>query len=172
MEGAALGSPPLLNPFLEIEHMHAWRHRTDQERGFTLIELMVVILIVGILIAIALPTYLGTRKRAQDRAAQTNLRTGLAAAMIYWSENARYTGFDAAVGLATEPSLDWADSGDPSEDQVAIQLAQAGDLLLVTHSASGTYFCLRQLASSPAFIKGRGQAFADVDTLAECTGGW
>ena len=46
-----------------------WERRRDEE-GFTLIELMVVVLIIAILIAIAIPTFLGARPRAQDRAAQ------------------------------------------------------------------------------------------------------
>src|SRR5680860_1415575 len=41
----------------------------NREDGFTLIELMVVILIIAILIAVAIPTFLGFRERAQDRAA-------------------------------------------------------------------------------------------------------
>ena len=46
------------------------------EEGFTLIELMVVLLIIAILLAIAIPTFLGVTNSASDRAAQSNLTNG------------------------------------------------------------------------------------------------
>src|SRR5665213_1992851 len=50
---------------------------TGEDAGFTLIELMVVLLILAILLAIAIPTFLGVTKSANDRAAQSNLNTGM-----------------------------------------------------------------------------------------------
>ena len=51
-----------------------------EDAGFTLIELMVVLLILAILLAIAIPTFLGVTGGANDRAAQSNLNTALTTA--------------------------------------------------------------------------------------------
>src|SRR2546430_11886509 len=64
--------------------------RKDAEEGFTLIELMVVVLIVVILIAIAIPQFLGARQRAQDSAAKSDLRNALT------SEKTSYTDIGGA----------------------------------------------------------------------------
>src|SRR5207302_2271223 len=85
------------------------RRRKGSEEGFTLIELMVVVLIIAILIAIAIPTFLGARQRAQDRAAQSDLRNGLTAEKVTYTDTQTYSSDTAAGGVlkGIEPSLKW-----------------------------------------------------------------
>jgi type IV pilus assembly protein PilA len=142
------------------------------EAGFSLIELMVVVLILGILIGIGLPIFLGARTRAQDRAAQEDLRTGLAAGLAYYAEKRDWTLFDDVQAGLEEPNIAWVDGGAPVVGQTSIHIHANQNLLLVRQSASGSYFCIAQVAISPATERGSGADFTDVDEMAECTGGW
>jgi type IV pilus assembly protein PilA len=88
------------------------RRRADEEvgedAGFTLIELMVVLLIMAILLAIAIPTFLGVTGSANDRAAQSNLNTALTSAKgVYESNQQSYPAASALISsiASDEPSL-------------------------------------------------------------------
>jgi type IV pilus assembly protein PilA len=82
----------------------AARDRIDREQdGFTLIELMVVLLIIAILLAIAIPTFLGARQTANARFTQANLRNALTAEQTYWTSNQTFS-----TNLSSgETSLTW-----------------------------------------------------------------
>jgi type IV pilus assembly protein PilA len=83
------------------------RKRFDRDdEGFTLIELMVVVLIIAILLAIAIPTFLGARERANHRAAQSTLRNALAAEKVYFTDNQVFTSAKTDMD-AIEPNLQW-----------------------------------------------------------------
>jgi len=149
------------------------RKMRSNEEGFTLIELMVVVLIIGILIAIALPTFLGARSRAQNRGAQSNLRNGLVAAKTFYTDNSTYTGFSAAgIASGIEPSLQWVFAVDPATPgQVDVESAAANQVLLVAKSASGNYYCmLDNTTTGTTFGPGPALAFtyATAKVAANC----
>ncbi len=69
-----------------------------EDAGFTLIELMVVLLILAILLAIAIPTFLGVTGGANDRAAQSNLNTALTDRQDAGRNNSQtYSGMNATA---------------------------------------------------------------------------
>jgi len=98
------------------------------EGGFTLIELMVVLLIIAILLAIAIPTFLGVSGSARDRSAQSNVTNALTNAIAYYQNGQSFdattgtggtatsqtgTGAGSTAGAlqSTEPAFTWVAAG-------------------------------------------------------------
>jgi type IV pilus assembly protein PilA len=141
------------------------RRDGDDERGFTLIELMVVVLIIAILIAIAIPTFLGAQNKAKDRAAQSSLRNALTSAKTLYTDSSSYLTATPAALNGVEPSLTFQTNA--SDGPKVVSVSNAGfsvtagtppvtttvtgtdGIAFAARSASGTCFYLRDVATGP-----------------------
>lgn len=56
-------------------------------QGFTMVELLIVLVVIGVLVSIAVPSYLGAKSRAADTAAKANIRAALPAVHAFAADN-------------------------------------------------------------------------------------
>jgi len=146
----------------------------SNDEGFSLVELMVVLLIVAILIGIAIPVFMGWRESAMDAEIRQNL---VQAAKVESGVAADNSGFttDPSVLALIEPSLDFTGATDKSVHVVVADAVSVGDkaqVLVYARSDSGVWHGLRLVAAGAA--AGRhtcmGSAETDVDEMADCSG--
>jgi len=126
---------------MQREHLGA-RGVSRNDEGFTLIELMMVVLIIAILIAVLLPVFEGATTRAKDRAMQSSLHDALTAAKSVYADKADYTlatpgALTTAAGALTFVNATTAPSG---PDNVSVAPVSTSYIVLGGMSRSGECF--------------------------------
>lgn len=150
------------------------KRHSDQEEGFTLIELMVVVLIIAILMAIAIPTFLSAKNTANNRAAQSDLRNALTVEQTLFTHDQVYYGADTSAALlsSSEPNLSWVSGGTASmakTNEVQALTASSGSAVcLASSSVSGNYYAI-YAASGAGTLYYTGSGATDPCTAAVTT---
>jgi len=139
-------------------------NRIREEKGFTLVELLVVILIIGILIFVAAPSFLGQQDKAHDSGMKQQLTIAYKAAKADAVDNVPQGTFKTGAELrdvivASEPQLGEVlvlDTPADSSGNIQVNTTNDGSLELVGESTSGNTYTLTAAPNGAQDIEARG----------------
>jgi type IV pilus assembly protein PilA len=118
------------------------KRRAEGDSGFTLVELLVVVVIIGVLVAIAIPAYLNYRKGAENKSAESDVRGAAVAIEQFFTENSNtYPATGKVTGgvpliLGTTTSGPAATGGTPQ----TINVSPSNSLSYVKGTATGASY--------------------------------
>ena len=126
--------------------MRTFRRRIHLEDGFSLIELMAVILILGILAGIALPNFLGQKEKAEDVTAKSDARSVAVAVESCFTDTESYVECDTLEELdATDSNPDVALTDDVERRAGAVSIAATDRTYTISgYSQSGNKFVVEK----------------------------
>jgi type IV pilus assembly protein PilE len=125
-----------------------------RELGFTLVELMVVVAILGILAAIATVAFAHTREPAVDRSAQALLTNGVEAVHAVYADTRSYAAVTPADLAGAERTIKWLDDSatvEASHHEVSVAAGTTSGVeyvVLSTHTANGDCLAVRDTERS------------------------
>lgn len=127
------------------------------ERGFTLVEITLVVLLLGILLLIGIPAFLNAKSSAKDRSAQTSVRHAFANAKAIYTDKDSYADVTPAAMTAAETGLVFTTGPSTRPTMVSIH-ADTDGVVLAARSDTGFCYALGDAANAA------GTVFANLGT--------
>lgn len=118
--------------------------RNDTERGFTLIELMIVVAIIAILAGILIPNFVNARAQAQTSACESNLRAIATSMELFYADNQHYPALGKIPDQINALGIDYLnntprDPADAASSAYMIENGPSGDNQSYTIACPGTH---------------------------------
>ena len=118
--------------------MHNLRNRSKDKKGFTLAELLIVVAIIAVLVAIAIPVFTGQLEKAREAADLANIRAAYAEACLAAIESEDGTGTATTVEMVSDGTFDEAPTIGKTE--IGNDVFDKGDKVVVTVNAGTASF--------------------------------
>jgi prepilin-type N-terminal cleavage/methylation domain-containing protein len=131
-----------------------------RDDGFTLVEILTVVIVIGVLLLIGIPAFLGARSRANDRSAQVSLRQAFTNAKTIYADTDSYAGVTVTALTKAETSLAFT-AGDSWGPGVVSVDSRGSGVVLAALSQSGVCFAIGD--AGPA-----GTVFQNLGPVSHC----